>query len=50
VEFSCPYRYISHDKDTLTTLYKQKKAKYSDLANALKMLRHSQVDAIAVIV
>jgi hypothetical protein len=41
LELACPYGYISHDKDMLTTLSKKKKARCSDLANALKMLKHS---------
>jgi hypothetical protein len=50
LEFSCPYGYISHDKDILTTVYEQKKAKDRSLANTLEMLRHSHVNVTAVIV
>jgi hypothetical protein len=49
-EFSCPYGYVSHERDTLATVYEQKKAKYSDLANALRGLRQQPVNVTAIIV
>jgi hypothetical protein len=39
LEFSCPYGYVSHERDTLVTACEQKKAKYGDLASALRELR-----------
>jgi hypothetical protein len=50
LEFSCPYGYVSHGRDTLATVYEQKKAKYSDLAEALRILKQQPVNVTAIIV
>jgi hypothetical protein len=50
LEFSCPYGYVSHERDTLAAVYEQKRAKYSELANALGRLRQQPVNVTAVIV
>jgi hypothetical protein len=50
LEFSCPYGYISHERDTVAAVYEQNRAKYCDLANALRRLRQQPVNVTAVIV
>jgi hypothetical protein len=50
LEFSCPYGYVSHERDTLATVYERKKAKYGDLATALRGLRQQPVNVTAIIV
>jgi hypothetical protein len=50
VEFSCPYGYISHGRDSLIKVYEEKKRKYAELANALKRVTGKQVRVTAVIV
>jgi hypothetical protein len=50
LKFSCPYGYVSHERDTLATVCEQKKAKYSDLASALRKLRQQPVNVTAIIV
>jgi hypothetical protein len=50
LEFSCPYDYMSHGRDTLASIYEQKKNKYSELADALGRLKQQPVNVTAVIV
>jgi hypothetical protein len=50
LECSCPYGYVSHGRDTLATVYEQKKAKYSNLAKALRILKQQPVNVTAIIV
>jgi hypothetical protein len=50
IEFSCPYGYISHGRDSLIKVYEEKKRKYAELANGLKRATGKQVRVTAVIV
>jgi hypothetical protein len=50
VEFSCPYGYISHGRDSLRKVYEEKKRKDAELANALKRVTGKQIRVTAVIV
>jgi hypothetical protein len=50
LEFSCPFGDVSHERDTLATVHGQQKAKYSDLASAVKELRQQPVNVTAIIV
>jgi hypothetical protein len=50
LEFSCPYGYVPRERDTVATVYEQKKAKYSDLAHALRELRQQPVNVTGIIV
>jgi hypothetical protein len=50
LKFSCPYGYVSHERDTLATVYQQQKAKYSDLESALRELRQQPVNVTVIIV
>jgi hypothetical protein len=49
LEFSCPYGYISHDRDTPEMTYKKKKTKYEELARTLSTQRHEKVRVTVVI-
>jgi hypothetical protein len=50
LEFSCPYGYISHGRNSLERVYEQKKQKYAELANELRRLRNEEIRVTAVIV
>jgi hypothetical protein len=50
VEFSCPYGHISHRRNTLERVFKEKKRKYAELARELKRLRRDAVRVTAMIV
>jgi hypothetical protein len=50
VEFSCPYGYISHGRDSLIKVYEEKKRKYAELANVLARVTGKQVRVTTVIV
>jgi hypothetical protein len=42
MEFSSPYGYISHERDTLEAVYTHKKEKYEELASELRNRRRQQ--------
>jgi hypothetical protein len=50
LEFSCPYGYISHGRNTLEKVYEEKKAKYEALARELRTRRQEEVKVTAVTV
>jgi hypothetical protein len=43
VEFSCSYGYISHGRDSLRKVYKEKERKDAKLANGLRRVTGKQV-------
>jgi hypothetical protein len=50
LEFSCPYGYVSHERNTLEAVYDLKNTKYKRLAEELRTLRHEPVTVTVVIV
>jgi hypothetical protein len=50
LEFSCPYGYVSHGRNTLERVYEEKRNKYMELARNLKKIRGGQVRVTAIIV
>jgi hypothetical protein len=50
LEFSCPYGYVSHGRNTLEKEYEEKKRKYTELARNLKRLGREEVRVTSVIV
>jgi hypothetical protein len=50
IEFSCPYGYVSHGRNSLERVYEEKKRKYEELAGELRRLRREEVRVTAVIV
>jgi hypothetical protein len=50
LEFSCPYGFISHDRNTLDKTYEAKKAKCAELARMLSTQRQEEVMVTVVIV
>jgi hypothetical protein len=48
LEFSSLYGHMSHSQNTLETVNERKKVKYSDLAEALRILRQHPVSVTAV--
>jgi hypothetical protein len=50
VEFSYPDGHISHDRDTLETVYERKIAQYQELAKEVRAIRGQQVNVTAIIV
>jgi hypothetical protein len=48
LELSCPYGCVSRQRDALATVSERKKAKYSDLANALRELRQQPVNVTVI--
>jgi hypothetical protein len=50
LEFSCPYGYILHNRNTLEMTYEKEKTKYEELARTLSTQRHEKVRVTVVIV
>jgi hypothetical protein len=50
LEFSCPDEHMSHDQDILGAVDAHKTAKYQQLANEVRALRHQPVRITAVLV
>jgi hypothetical protein len=50
LEFSCPYGYISHERDTLKAKFEQKWQKYENLANEVRRMSGKHVRLSPIIV
>jgi hypothetical protein len=48
LEFSWQHGCVCHEQDAVATVSEQKKAKYSDLANAVRELRHQPANVTAI--